>query len=252
MTGVHARQHLRLRTGSSPRVSQNWPHNPSSRRRRRCSWSASPGQCRSCSSGPSPLRSRERTKECNERWVNSGRTCRRCGCLWRCASWNTRWHPFRGASTASQPARRGAGSICRRSRRTWGCRWAPVAGRPAWRRSCWGTADSRTGNTAHWRISGSSLKTLWQGEGQWIKCRRTSTFKLNQDWSNRCGPQQTGASSNWNISFRCSWTTKTPHLTRKQSLIWKENKSLSAFSFNLGCPGMTPSCSFHCCLYKFC
>lgn len=158
VTGVPARRRRHQRTSSSLRASQNWPRNPSSRRRKRCSWSVNPGRCRSYSSGPSPLRFRGRIVVCNGRWVSSGQTCRQSGSLSRCASWNTRWRPSRGPSTASQHALRGEASIGCRSRRTWGCKWALVAGRPALRLSCWGTVDSRTGNIARWGISGSSLK----------------------------------------------------------------------------------------------
>lgn len=131
VTGVPARQRLRQRTGSSPRVSQNWPRNPSSRRRRHYSWCGNPGQCRSCSSGLSLLRFHGRIIVCTGRWVSSGQTCRQCGFLLRCASWNTQWRPSHGTSTASRRAQRGAGSIGCHSRHTWDCRWAPGAGRPA-------------------------------------------------------------------------------------------------------------------------
>lgn len=130
LTGVPARQRLHQHIGSSPRVSQNWPRNPSSRTRRRCSWSLNPGRCRSCSFGPSPLRFHGRIIACNGRWVSSGQTCRQCGSLLRCVSWNTRWHPSPGPSTASLHAQRGAVSIGCRCHQTWGCRWALGAGRP--------------------------------------------------------------------------------------------------------------------------
>lgn len=158
MIGAPARQHLHQRTGSSPKASQSWPHNQSSRRKKRCSWSVNRGQCRSCSSGPSPLHYRGRTTEYTGRWVSSGQTCRQCGSLLRCVSWNTRWPPSHGPSTASQHALRGAASIGCHCHHTWGCRSAQGVERPALRRSCWGTVDSRTGNIAHWAISGSSSK----------------------------------------------------------------------------------------------
>lgn len=156
VTGGPARRRPHQHTGSSQRVSQNWPHNPSSRRRRRYSWCVIPGRCRSCSSGPSLLRSHGRIIACTGHWVSSGQTCRQCGSLLRCESWNTRWRLSHAMSTASRRAQRGAASIDCRCRQTWGCRWALGAGRPASRRSCWGTADSRTGNIARWWIGGSS------------------------------------------------------------------------------------------------
>lgn len=158
MIAAHAMQRPRLHTGFSLRVSQSWLRNQSSRRRTHYSWSLSPDRCRNCSSGPGPQHFHGRITACSGHWVSSAQTCRQCGSLWRCASWNTRWHPFLSQSTASQPALRGAVSICCRFHHTWGCRWALGAGRPAWKRSCWGTVDSRTGNTAHWRLGGSSLK----------------------------------------------------------------------------------------------
>ena len=154
----HARRRPRRRTGSSPRASPSLRRIPSSRRRRRCSWSASPGQCRSCSSGPGPPHCRARRAACSAHWASSAQTCRRCGCRGTCAPWSTRWRPSRGPSIASRRAPIGAGSNGWHCRHTWGCRWAPGAGRPAWRRSCWGTADSRTGSIARSAISGSSWK----------------------------------------------------------------------------------------------
>lgn len=62
VTVVHARLHLYQHIGFSQRVSQNWLRNPSSRRRRHCSWSWSPSRCRSCSFGPSPLHFHEKTE----------------------------------------------------------------------------------------------------------------------------------------------------------------------------------------------
>lgn len=158
VTGVPARQRRHLHTGSSPRVSQNWPRNPSSHTRRHYSWCASPGRCRSYSSGLSLLHFHGRIIACSGHWVSSGQTCRQCGFLSKCASWNTRWHPSHGTSTASRRAPTGAASICHHFHHTWGCRWALGAGRPASKRSCWGTEDSRTGNIARWGISGSSSK----------------------------------------------------------------------------------------------
>ena len=174
LTGGPARRRLHRHTGSSLRASRNWPRNPSSRTRRRCSWSASQGRCRSCSSGPNPLRFRGRIIECTGRWESSGQTCRQCGSLWRCASWSTRWRPSHGPSTASRRAQRGAASICRRSRRTWGCRWAPGAGRPTWRQSYWGMVDSRTGSIAHWGISDSSSKNCGKRGRGLLKPKQTN------------------------------------------------------------------------------
>lgn len=164
VTGGPARRRPHQHTGSSRRVSQNWPRNPSSRRRRHYSWCVIPGRCRSCSSGPSLLRSRGRIIACTGHWVSSGQTCRQCGSLLRCESWSTRWRLSHAMSTASRRAQRGAASIDCRCRHTWGCRWALGAGRPASRRSCWGTADSRTGNIARWWISGSSWKHSHRGK----------------------------------------------------------------------------------------
>lgn len=164
VTGEPAKPRPRRRTGSSQMAFQSWPRNPSSRRRRCYSWSVSPGQCRSCSSDPSPQRSRGRRAACSGHWASTGQTCRQCGSLSRCESWNTRWSPSHARCTASQRAQRGAGSSGCRCHQTWGCRWVLGAGRPAWRRSCWGTAGSRTGSTAHWGIGGSSCN---RGQGKW-------------------------------------------------------------------------------------
>lgn len=140
---------------------QSWPHNPSSRRKRRYSLCVNPGQCRSCSSGPSLLHFHGKIIECTVHWASSGQTCRQCDSPLKCVSWNTQWPPSPGKNTANQLALRGAGSIGCRSHHTWGCRLALGAERPTWRQFCLGMADSRTGNKARWGTSGSSSKH-WQ------------------------------------------------------------------------------------------
>lgn len=158
-----ARRHRCLHTGFSQRACRCSPHSRSSRKRRRCSWCGSQGRCRSCTSGPGPQHYRARRAACTGRWAHSARTCSPACYLEPCGRRTLPRRPVPAASTASPPARSGAGCRCpipwgwqpqrppqppAAARGAARCRWAPGAGRPAWQRCGWGTAGSRTASTA--------------------------------------------------------------------------------------------------------
>jgi len=152
------------RKGSSRRVSRYWRHNPSNHRRTHCSWSWTRGRCKSCTSGPDPRHSRERTAACSGYWARTGRTCSRPGSRGWFGSQAPRQRPARAASTASRRARWDAG-WSRRSRPCGWSTWARAAGTLVWPRCDSDRAGSRRASTTHrGRSSFSGLARAWSSD----------------------------------------------------------------------------------------
>lgn len=137
--------------------------------------------------GPTPVPSVRLTW----RRAHSARTCRRCGCPGCSWSGRPRWYPAHagctgnqhapsgGASSAQGCQQRPAGSPKGRPQphqalaraRAPASRWAPAAGRRAWRQCGRGRVGSRKGSRARsltgrsWRAPGPRVGLTWQGRG---------------------------------------------------------------------------------------
>lgn len=136
-------------TGSSLTVCQNWPRSLSNRRRRCCNLSWIRDRCRSCTSGPSPLRCHGKRAGCSGCWVHSGQTCTRPGCPGSFGCGTPRQRPVPAGSTASLPARSSEGWTSRWPRLSAPSKWAQGAEKRAWTRSGPGRAGNRKASTAH-------------------------------------------------------------------------------------------------------